>query len=76
MHRDQLANGVGGLGTGLGRASRNADLTDAPRIEMHYFRRASLFRAYLEGRAEWYLTARKAARRVRSAMTAHRRAGE
>jgi peptidoglycan/xylan/chitin deacetylase (PgdA/CDA1 family) len=64
------------VGTGLGRASRDADLTDAPRIEMHYFRSASLFRAYLEGRAEWYLTARKAARRVRSAMTAHRRAGE
>jgi peptidoglycan/xylan/chitin deacetylase (PgdA/CDA1 family) len=64
------------VGTGLGRAGRNADLTDAPRIEMHYFRRPRLFRAYLEGRAEWYLAARKAARRVRSAMTAHRRAGE
>jgi len=64
------------VGTGLGRATRDADLTDVPRIEMHYFRQASLFRAYLEGRAEWYLAARKAARRVRSMMTAHRRAGE
>lgn len=61
------------VGTELGRAGRYADLTDAPRIEMHYFRRPSLFRAYLEGRGEWYLSARKAARRVRSALLARRR---
>jgi peptidoglycan/xylan/chitin deacetylase (PgdA/CDA1 family) len=64
------------VGTGLGRAGKDVDLTDAPRIEMHYFRRPALFRAYLLGRAEWYLGARKAARSVRSRLRAHRRAGE
>jgi len=54
------------VGTGLDRARRDADLTDVPRIEMHYFRRPALFRAYLAGRADWYLGARKLGRRARA----------
>jgi len=61
---------IGGLyrvsvGTRLGRAGRGSDLLDLPRIEMHYFRDLSRWRAYLEGRADWYLNARRVLRRIR-----------
>ncbi len=60
------------VGTGLDRARRDADLTDAPRIEMHYFRIPALFRAYLAGRADWYLSARQLGRRARALAVARR----
>jgi peptidoglycan/xylan/chitin deacetylase (PgdA/CDA1 family) len=53
------------VGTRLDRASRRSDLTDVPRIEMHYFRNPRLWQAYLGGRAEGYLRARRVGRRLR-----------
>jgi len=53
------------VGTELGRATLRSDPIDAPRIEMHYFRNVGLFSAYLGRRADWYLSARKAARLLR-----------
>jgi peptidoglycan/xylan/chitin deacetylase (PgdA/CDA1 family) len=58
------------VGTRLGRATRRCDLFDVPRIEMHYFRDLPRWRAYLEGRADWYLEARRAARGVRQIASA------
>lgn len=55
------------VGTRLGRADRDSDLFDLPRIEMHYFRQPERFRSYLQGRGGWYLGVRGALRRVRSA---------
>ncbi len=57
------------VGTRLGRAGHDSDLYDLPRIEMHYFRDPARWRAYLEGRAEWYLAARRALRRLRQIAT-------
>jgi peptidoglycan/xylan/chitin deacetylase (PgdA/CDA1 family) len=54
------------FGTRLGRASRTGDLFDVPRIEMHYFRRAGNWRAFLRGRRSYFL-ARRALRAVRGA---------
>jgi peptidoglycan/xylan/chitin deacetylase (PgdA/CDA1 family) len=53
------------VGTRLDRASRRCDLTDVPRIEMHYFRDRRLWHAYLMGRANAYLRARRVGRRLR-----------
>ena len=53
------------VGTRLARADRSSDLYDLPRIEMHYFRDAGRWRAYLEGRGEGYFLARRVLRRVR-----------
>lgn len=53
------------VGTRLERAGRRCDLFDVPRIEMHYFRDLARWRAHLEGRADWYLEARRAARGAR-----------
>jgi len=57
------------VGVALGRSGRNSDLFDLPRIEMHYFRDPARWRAYLEGRAELYLAARRALRRIRQIAT-------
>lgn len=53
------------VGTRLARAGRSCDLYDLPRIEMHYFRDAARWQAYLEGRAESYFLARRVLRRAR-----------
>jgi peptidoglycan/xylan/chitin deacetylase (PgdA/CDA1 family) len=39
------------LGVRLQRATRQCDLYDVPRIEMHYFRSATLWSAFLQRRA-------------------------
>lgn len=57
------------VGTRLNRADRDSDQYDVPRIEMHYFRDLNRWRDYLEGRAEWYLTARRVMRNLRSLVT-------
>jgi peptidoglycan/xylan/chitin deacetylase (PgdA/CDA1 family) len=57
------------VGTRLDRADQNCDLYDVPRIEMHYFRDLNRWRDYLEGRAEWYLQARRFMRGVRGLVT-------
>lgn len=54
-------------GTRLGRTVASVDIFDVPRLEMHYFRDVSLWRKYLEGKADHYLTVRKLARNVRQA---------
>ena len=54
------------VGTRLQHADRNCDLLDVPRIEMHYFRDLRRWRAYLEGRANSYLLARRIGRGVKS----------
>lgn len=53
------------LGTRLARAAAGDDLHDLPRIEMHYFRDPARWRAYLDGRSDWYLTLRQGMRAVR-----------
>lgn len=53
------------LGTTLARARHDSDRYDLPRIEMWYFRRPSRWRAFLRGRAEGFLLARRLLRRVR-----------
>ena len=55
-------------GTGLGRAGKDVDLFDVPRLEMHYYRDLSVWKRHLEGRGGSYLTMRKFARRVRQAI--------
>lgn len=52
-------------GVEFGRASRQSDIFNLPRIEMHYFRNVALWRRYLDGRAELYFNARRLARKVR-----------
>ena len=54
-------------GTRLGRAEFSVDIFDVPRLEMHYFRDIALWRKYLDGDADNYLTMRKLARNVRQA---------
>ena len=53
------------VGTRLARAGPHGDRYDLPRIEMHYFRDLTRWRAYLEGRAEWYFALRRSLRAVR-----------
>lgn len=53
------------VGTRLQRVTRNCDILDLPRIEMHYFCDLARWDAYLDGRAEFYFEARRALRRVR-----------
>jgi peptidoglycan/xylan/chitin deacetylase (PgdA/CDA1 family) len=53
------------FGTRLGRASRDDDPYDVPRIEMFYFREEGPWRGLLEGRSG-YLMARQGLRAVRS----------
>lgn len=52
-------------GTRLARVERTDDPIDLPRIEMHYFRDATRWRAYLDGRAEGYFALRRMLRAVR-----------
>ncbi len=56
------------VGTRLDRADRQCNLFDVPRIEMHYFRDIDRWRAYLNGRAEWYFNTRKILRRVKASL--------
>jgi len=53
------------VGTRLQRATRDCDLLDIPRIEMHYFRDLTRWNAYLDGRGETYFHSRRALRRLR-----------
>ena len=53
------------VGTRLERARSGADLFDLPRLDMWYFRDARRWRRFLEGRAEAWLAARRALRRLR-----------
>jgi len=53
------------VGTRLQRATRDSDLLDLPRIEMYYFRNLERWRAYLDGRAEFYFESRRVLRRLR-----------
>ncbi len=52
------------VGTRLARAASD-DRHDLPRIEMHYFRKPARWRAYLDGRADWYLSLRQGLRAAR-----------
>lgn len=54
-------------GTRLGTMDAAGDIFDVPRLEMHYFRDVALWRKYLEGKADHYLTVRRFARNVRQA---------
>ena len=54
------------FGTRLGRTSPQLETDDIPRIEMHYFRDIRRWRSLLEGRGEWYFTARRAGRTLRN----------
>lgn len=66
--RQEIARWYGiSVGTRLQRAARDSDRYDVPRIEMHYFRNLERWRAYLEGRAEWYFGLRRMLRAVRNA---------
>lgn len=68
--RREIQNAFGiSVGTRLDRANQDCDLYDVPRIEMHYFRDLNRWRDYLEGRADWYLTARRFMRGVKSLVT-------
>ena len=60
------------VGTRLQRVTRECDLLDLPRIEMHYFRDLARWEAYLDGHAEVYFTLRRALRRVRQVVLEHR----
>ncbi len=53
------------VGTRLARSTMGDDPFDIPRIEMYYFRDLDRWRAYLDGRGEWHLRARKLLRGVR-----------
>ena len=53
------------VGVRFHRAKLTGDLSDVPRIEMHYFRNIAMWRAYLQGRAETYVTVRRALRHIR-----------
>ncbi|MEZ5921357.1 MAG: polysaccharide deacetylase family protein [Parvularculaceae bacterium] len=55
------------VGVRLARATRHSPLFDLPRIEMHYFRDARIWRRFLQGRGETYFRARQAARGIRGA---------
>ena len=50
------------VGTTFARANRADDVLDIPRIEMHYFRDPARWRAFLDGRAEWYFGVRRVLR--------------
>lgn len=54
------------LGVRLGVAHPGSDRFDVPRIEMHYFRDAAVWRRFLEGNAEAYFAARRIARSIRA----------
>lgn len=56
------------FGTRLGRARRDDDVHDLPRIEMHYFRDLKRWRGFLEGETA-YLAGRRALRAVRELVT-------
>ena len=60
------------VGTRLQRATRDSDLLDLPRIEMHYFRDLERWDAFLDGRAEFYFELRRALRRMRQIAVEHR----
>lgn len=60
------------VGTRLQRVTRDCDLLDLPRIEMHYFRDLARWDAYLDGRAEFYFKLRRALRRMRQIAVEHR----
>lgn len=53
------------LGTTLASATRDCDVYDVPRVEMHYFRNIRRWRAYLNGRANAYLSLRASLRKLR-----------
>lgn len=53
------------VGTRLQRTTRDCDILDLPRIEMHYFRDLTRWKAYLDGRAEIYFESRRALRYMR-----------
>ncbi len=53
------------VGVTLQRAGRHCDRYDVPRLEMHYFRNIRLWNAFLDGRADWYLAARRVVRKIR-----------
>ncbi len=57
------------VGTRLQRAGAGSDLFEVPRIEMYYFRDLERWRSYLEGSANWYLSARRALRGVKQLAT-------
>jgi peptidoglycan/xylan/chitin deacetylase (PgdA/CDA1 family) len=70
--RDEIRNAFDlSLGTHLGHTSSLSDRYDLPRIEMHYFRDANRWRAWLEGRAEWYFRARRLCRNLRQLAGGH-----
>lgn len=53
------------VGTRLQRVTRDCDILNLPRIEMHYFRDLARWDAYLDGRAEIYFRLRRTLRRLR-----------
>ena len=53
-------------GARLGRAGRDCDAYDLPRIEMHYFRDLGLWRQFLAGRGAAYLAVRQLGRKLRA----------
>ncbi|MEO5825718.1 MAG: polysaccharide deacetylase family protein [Gemmatimonadales bacterium] len=53
------------VGTTLDRALQGGSVHDMPRIDMHYFRDAARWEAFLAGRGELRLVARQALRAVR-----------
>jgi peptidoglycan/xylan/chitin deacetylase (PgdA/CDA1 family) len=55
------------FGTVLGRATRDSDAWDLPRVEMHYFRHPARWRNHLSGGGRWWLAARRSLRAVREA---------
>ncbi len=57
------------VGTRLQRANQLSDALNVPRIEMHYFRDLHRWRAYLEGRAEWFFLARRSLRGIKALAT-------
>jgi peptidoglycan/xylan/chitin deacetylase (PgdA/CDA1 family) len=57
------------FGTVLGRAGRDCDPYNVPRIDMHYFRELNRWHDYLKGRGELYFAARRFMRGVRERVT-------